>query len=184
MSQNNAPNNHAHNHLTKTRQFIRSLKTREDEKRTLAEKFADFMTALFGSTGFLVVNVVWFSLWIIVNVGLLPGVQPFDPFPFGFLTMIVSLEAIVLAIFVLISQNRSSKIADLREEIDLQIDMLTEREVTKIMHLFGAIAEKQGIDLSHDRELAEMLEPTSTGKIEQALEEQVLGEKSHHPSRS
>ena len=91
--------------------------------------------------------------------------------------MIVSLEAIALAIFVLISQNRSGKIADLREEIDLQVDMLTERELTKLMHLTCAIAEKQGIDLSKDQELKKMLEPTSMSKIEHALEVQVIGSK-------
>ncbi len=93
--------------------------------------------------------------------------------------MIVSLEAIVLAIFVLISENRSSRIADLREEIDLQVDMLTERELTKLMHVVCAIAKKQGIDLSEDKELEIMLEPTSVSKIEHALEVQIIGSKHH-----
>lgn len=166
--------------LQQNRQIIRSLKEKQDKKRSYAEKLADFMTALFGSMGFLIINAVWFAIWIVINLNLIPGITPFDPFPFGLLTMIVSLEAIALAIVVLISQNRSSKIADLREEVDLQIDMLTERELTKLMHLVCAIAEKQGIDLSQDQELQSMLQPTSMSRIEHALEEQVIGPKQHN----
>lgn len=167
--------------LEESRDIIRSLKARQDEKRTRAEKMADFMTSLFGSIPFLLLNVVWFVTWFILNLNLIPGIKPFDPFPFGLLTMIVSLEAIVLAIFVLISQNRSSKIADLREEIDLQVDMLTERELTKLMHLVCTIAEKQGINTASDQELQTMLEPTSMSKIEHALEQQVIGADPREP---
>lgn len=179
MSQNTEPNVKGHylqHHLRQNRQIIRSLKAIQDEKRSVAEKIADFVTNLFGSIGFLTLNIVWFAVWMVINLEIIPGVKAFDPFPFGLLTMIVSLEAIVLAIFVLISQNRSSKIADLREEIDLQVDMLTERELTKLMSIVCAIAEKQGIDLSGDKELRHMLEPTSMSKIEHALEKQVIGE--------
>ncbi len=163
--------------LKQNREIIRSLKERQDAKRSRSEKIADLVTAKFGSIAFLTINLVWFAVWIVINLNLIPGVAAFDPFPFGLLTMIVSLEAIALAIFVLISQNRSGKIADLREEIDLQVDMLTERELTKLMHLTCAIAEKQGIDLSKDQELKKMLEPTSMSKIEHALEVQVIGSK-------
>ncbi len=165
------------NNLRQSRDIIRSLKARQDAKRSRSEKIADFMTTIFGSVAFLIVNILWFIFWFIINLKLIPAISVFDPFPFGLLTVIVSLEAIALAIFVLISQNRASKIADLREEIDLQVDMLTERELTKLMQLVCAIAEKQGIDLSHDEELQTMLEPTSMGKIEHALEKQVLGTK-------
>lgn len=166
--------------LQQNRQIIRSLKEKQDKKRSRAEKVADVMTAVFGSMGFLIVNAVWFAIWIAINLNFVPGIPAFDPFPFGLLTMIVSLEAIGLAIVVLISQNRSSKIADLREEVDLQIDMLTERELTKLMHLVCAIAEKQGIDLSQDHELQTMLQPTPMSRIEHALEEQVIGVKQHN----
>lgn len=170
--------------LQQSRQIIRSLKEKQDEKRSRAEKIADFMTTVFGSMAFLVINAVWFAVWIAINLNLIPGIPAFDPFPFGLLTMIVSLEAIGLAIIVLISQNRSSKIADLREEVDLQIDILTERELTKLMHVVCAIAEKQGIDLSEDSELQTMLKPTPMSRIEHALEEQVIGPpKAHKPQK-
>src|SRR5688572_376049 len=91
---------------------VRSLKATADAKRTYAEKFADWITSVSGSITFLVVNVLIFGGWIVVNVGMVPGIEPFDPYPFGFLTMCVSLEAIILAILVLISQNREARIGD------------------------------------------------------------------------
>ena len=161
--------------LRHSRELIRSLKTRQDRKRNLPERLADWMTNQFGTMGFLLVNFVFFTVWIALNVGVIPGIQPFDPFPFSLLTMIVSLEAIALAIVVLISQNRASKIADLREEVDLQVDMLTEREITRLLQITCALAEKLDIDVEVDEELQHMLTRTSFSKIEHALERQVIG---------
>ena len=152
---------------------IKSVKGRADEKRKLSERIADALTRGFGSMAFLILNVVWFVVWIVINVGLIPGIEPFDPFPFGFLTMVVSLEAIALAIIVLMSQNRAAKIADLREEVDLEIDRMAEAELTKLLQLVSRLAEKQGIDLSRDHELREMVQPADHGKIEAALQQEV-----------
>jgi uncharacterized membrane protein len=187
MSQNNASQQKNHGIQQKiraNREMIKSLKAQQDEKRGFSEKFADVLTSTFGTMGFLILNILWFATWILINIGLIPNIEPFDPFPFGLLTMIVSLEAIALAIIVLISQNRSAKIADLREEVDLQVDIMTEREITKLLHMVAAIAEKQGIELETDQELQAMLEPTPMSKIEQALEKQVLGEAKHKNKRS
>ena len=152
---------------------IKSVKGRADQRRRLSERVADALTLGFGSMIFLILNVVWFIVWIVINVGLIPGIEPFDPFPFGFLTMVVSLEAIALAIIVLMSQNRASKIADLREEVDLEIDRIAEAELTKVLQLVVMLAEKQGIDLSGDQEVREMVQPSDHEKIEQALEQEV-----------
>ena len=152
---------------------IKSVKGRADQRRRLSERIADVLTLGFGSMAFLVINVVWFIVWIVINVGLIPGIEPFDPFPFGFLTMVVSLEAIALAIIVLMSQNRAAKIADLREEVDLEIDRMAEAELTKLLQIVSRLAEKQGIDLSRDHELREMVQPADHGKIEAALQQEV-----------
>lgn len=153
--------------------ILRSLKAQSDAKRTVSERMADGLTSGFGSMIFLIVNIVVFAGWIVVNVKLIPGLKPFDPFPFGFLTMAVSLEAIVLAIIVLMSQNRAAKIADLREEVDLQVDLITELEITKLMELVVMLVEKAGIDVSQDEVLQGMLQPSDTEKIEEALEKEV-----------
>jgi uncharacterized membrane protein len=183
-NQQNTKHSYLHQNLTAHRQVIHSLKEQQDEKRTLSDKVADVLTSAFGSMGFLLLNLLWFTVWMLINLGMIPAIDPFDPFPFGLLTMIVSLEAIVLAIIVLISQNRSAKIADLREEVDLQIDMLTEREITKLLQIVCTIAEKQGIELKSDAELQSMLQPTSMSKIEYALEKQVLGERKHDKDKA
>jgi uncharacterized membrane protein len=151
----------------------KSLKARADAKRGLAARLADSMTRGFGSMPFLVVNCLWFVVWIVVNLGLIPSLPVFDPFPFGLLTMIVSLEAIILAIIVLISQNRAARIADLREEVALQVEEISEHEITKLLELMVKLLQKQGIDISQDEELREMLEPTDTEKLTQVLEEEV-----------
>lgn len=155
-----------------SRRIIHSLKAKADAKRSRLEKFADWMTQTFGSIPFLLVHFAWFVLWILINLGLIPGVKIFDPFPFGLLTMVVSLEAIFLSVIVLISQNRGSKVDDLREEIDLQVDIIAEQELTKLLHMVAKLMEKQGIDISQDAELQQMLKPTDMHTIERSLQHQ------------
>jgi uncharacterized membrane protein len=151
----------------------RSVKASQDEKRGLAERLADTLTKWFGSMPFLIVNCIWFIVWMLINLELIPGVPAFDPFPFGLLTMVVSLEAIILAIIVLISQNRAARIADLREEVALQVEEISEQEITKILVLMKMLLEKEGIDISQDEELQAMLRPTDTKMLEEALEKEV-----------
>ncbi len=160
-----------------TYHMIKSLKAEADAKRTRAEKLADWMTAMFGTITFLAINVIWFVGWLVLNSGVIPNFEPFDPFPFGLLNSAVSLEAIILAIFVLISQNRAAKIAELREEVDLQVDIVTEQELTKLLHLVSQVLEKQGVDLSGDKDLQEMLQPTNLSRIEKTLEKEVVNTK-------
>ncbi len=139
------------------RDGLKRLRHEERMRKTFMEHAADSVTLAFGSVWFLVINLAWFAIWMLVNIGLHPGMKPFDPFPFGLLTMIVSLEAIILSIFVLISQNREQKIADLREELDLQTDVITQAGVIKILEILRRVADKQGIDLSHDEDLRHMI---------------------------
>ena len=156
-----------------SRHAIRSLKAKYKARRSLPEKIADWMIANIGNTKFLFINVLFFSIWLIINIGVIELIEPFDPYPFGLLTTIVSLEAIILSIFVLISQNRAAKIDDLREEIDLQVDIITESELTKLIKLTILLLQKNGIDVSNDEELKEMLKPFNENKIEKSLEKQV-----------
>ena len=169
----NLSHNNRHHSSEASRRIVRSLKAKADAQRTASERFADWMTGWFGSVSFLVLNLAVFGFWILIDVGLISGIKPFDPFPFNFLTMVVSLEAIILAITVLISQNREMRVEDLRAEIDLQVDMIAEQEVTKLMKVVVLLAEKNGVDLSKDIELQEMLKPTDTGRIQKILEKQI-----------
>jgi uncharacterized membrane protein len=162
------------NNTEPQRKILRSIKAKTDAKRTTVEKLADAMTSSFGSVTFLVLNVILFLAWILINTNKIKGLSPFDPFPFNLLTNIVSLEAIILAIFVLISQNRSIKVDDLREEIHLQVNLISEKEITKIMKMMALMLERQGVDLSQDPELKKMLKPVSEEEIEKRLEKEIL----------
>lgn len=138
------------------------------------ERIADYMTSNLGSTTFLLVNIIFFIFWVLINTNQIKSVPPFDPFPFSLLTTFVSLEAIILAIVVLISQNRTVKVDDLREETHLQINLIAEKEITKLMKMLAILLEKQGVDLSQDPELKKLLKPISEEEIEKRLEKEIL----------
>jgi uncharacterized membrane protein len=158
--------------VDRRRHAIRSFKAKANAKRTLSEKFADLLTVKFGSVTFLLLNAIWFATWILWNTGKIPGLEPFDPFPFGLLTMVVSLEAIILAIIVLISQNREARIGELREEVDLQINMITEEELTKLIKMVALQLEAQGIKPADDPDLERLLK-TSNDQITRELEKEL-----------
>ncbi len=154
--------------------ILKSIKAKADAQRTVTEKIADAMTANFGSNTFLLLNIFLFIVWIFINTGYIKIIPIFDPFPFNLLTTLMSIEAIILAIFVLISQNRTSKVDDLREEIDLQLNLISEREITKLMKMMALLLEKQGIDISTDSELKKMIRPVSEQEIQKKLEKEIF----------
>ena len=134
---------------------IVDIRQSASRQRSKEERLADAITAFSGQMYFVYFHVIWFGLWIPINMGWF-GLQPFDPFPFGLLTMIVSLEAIFLATFVLISQNRLSAEADRRADLDLQIGLLTEHELTRVIKMLDAIQDKMGIENDSDKELLDL----------------------------
>jgi len=109
-------------------------------KRSGVEQFSDWITTKAAGSGSLFGHALWFTAWMVINTGFIPGIEPFDPYPFQLLTMTTSLEAIFLALFVLASQNRMAKQSDLRANLDLQIDLLAEREMTAVLQLLTEIA--------------------------------------------
>src|SRR3989338_1752575 len=159
--------------LEQQAKIVKSFKAKANAQRTPVEKLADWATNWFGSISFLTVNVVLFTAWVLINTGQIETILQFDPFPFILLTTIVSLEAIILAIFVLISQNRAARIDDLREEIGLQLDIIMEKEITKVMKLLARLLEAGGIDINEDPELKKMLRPTSPTEIQKKLEKEI-----------
>jgi uncharacterized membrane protein len=130
---------------------IAAIKTWERasvHERSRVERLSDDITRIVAGGPVLVLHVVWFGFWILLNLNLIPGIRPFDPFPFQLLTMIVSLEAIFLSLFVLASQNRLTHEADKRANLDLQIDLLAEREMTAVLRLLQDIARHLNVPLS------------------------------------
>jgi uncharacterized membrane protein len=139
----------------------------ESHDRTLSEKIADRIANFTGSMTFVWIHVAWFAAWILINVHWF-GFTPFDPYPFTFLTMVVSLEAIFLSTFILMSENRQARLADRRARVNLQVDMIAEREVTKMMELIVSIHDHLGIPRPQDKELAQMQKPTNIDHLTEA----------------
>lgn len=127
----------------------------EASQRNGEERVADAITDFSGRMYFVYFHVVWFAVWILINLGFF-GLKPFDPYPFGLLTMVVSLEAIFLSTFVLISQNRLSAEADQRADLDLQIGLLAEHELTRVLKMLDQIQDKMGIENDYDKELRDL----------------------------
>ena len=155
-----------------TRDNVESMRRVEDEalaRRSGADRIAAFVASFCGSMPFVWLHVAWFCGWLTLNSW--PGIAHFDPYPFTFLTLIVSLEAIFLSAFILISQNYELRISDRRNQLDLQINLLTEQENTKMLQLLEQIAAKVGIDLSGDAELGFLKQVTHPEKLIAQIEQ-------------
>jgi uncharacterized membrane protein len=122
------------------------------QRRELEDRVSGKITDFAGSMRFVYIHTLWFGLWIVLNAGLLLaiglGLVPFDPFPFGLLTLVVSLEAIYLSTFVMIAQNRQSAVADARAQADYTVNLQAEAEIAKLLHLVEAL-------VAHQAEVAE-----------------------------
>ena len=156
-----------------TEEMLQSIQKRLNERRTVSDRLADLLVWSAGTITFVILHVILFAAWIAINMDLVPGIKVFDPYPFNFLTMTVSLEAIFLAIFVLMSQNRESKTADLRQEFDVQVNIIAEREITKVIHMLAYIMNHLGISYEKDAELRKMMRPLNIDEIREQLEHQI-----------
>lgn len=150
---------------------IAELERRALHERSAADRLSDIVTNATGSGTFAAANLAVFALWILVNTVGLNGFRRFDPFPFNFLTLAVSLEAIFLAVFVLMSQNRMTRAADKRAQLDLQVDLLAEQELTAILHMLYALCQKLDVDVKiPDDRIHQLLHETDVNKLATALE--------------
>jgi uncharacterized membrane protein len=153
-------------------QAIKRWETTILRARSRAEQVSDWIAWKAGSGPFLILHVVWFGAWIAVNAGAIRGIRPFDPFPFPFLTMTVSLEAIFLALFVLASQNRLAHQADKRSHLDLQIDLLAEREMTAVLQLLQDIARHLDVHTTVTPEqLRDLMKKTDLRRLTDRMQE-------------
>jgi uncharacterized membrane protein/CheY-like chemotaxis protein len=135
------------------RKIIR-VRQKAVREQSVQDRIANAMTTFSGSMAFFYVHIVWFLIWFILNTGHL-GMEPFDPYPYGFLTMVVSLEAIFLATFVLISQNLLAKEAGRLTDLSLQTGLLTEHELTRVLQMLRAIQNKIGISNDENSNIAD-----------------------------
>ena len=149
-----------------------AIKAQHAAHRNRLERIVDGLNNVASSVWFLVFHCLVFTLWLLWNTGTL-GIRPIDPYPFGLMTMIVSLEAIFLSIFVLMAQKREAAIAELREELGLQVNLRVEQEVTKALQLVAGLYTRLGHRVGDDPELQRMLQPLDVKGIERDLLEQI-----------
>jgi uncharacterized membrane protein len=161
-----APEVHAQNV-----EAIMRLEQEAIHSRSPAEHVADRVTTAAGSTPFVILHIFWFGGWVAVNTGLIPGVTPFDPFPFSFLTLVVSLEAIFLTLLVLMSQNRMTKETDKRAHLDLQLNMLAEQEATMTLRMVRRIGKHLGLEEEIDEGIQQLEEKTDVHQLSRTLDE-------------
>jgi uncharacterized membrane protein len=147
---------------------IVDLERAAQAQRSASDRVADFITGFCGSMSFVMVHVAWYGGWIVWNSVL--ATAPFDPFPFPFLTLVVSLEAIFLSTFILMSANRKGRVDERRNHLDLQIDLLAEQENTKTLSLLKEIAEKLGINPNKDPSIAILEQATRPEKLVDQIE--------------
>jgi uncharacterized membrane protein len=145
-----------------------AARRRIERRQTRSERMAGAISRAAGSMWFAYLHVAWFGLWIGLNVAFVR--EPFDPFPFVLLTTVVSLEAIFLTLMVLVSQNREAKLEEQRADLDLQIDLLAEHEVTRILSQVNAIARKVGVDDACEDDIKEFEKDIRPRDLIKALE--------------
>ena len=156
-------------------QIIAHMEDVARAERTPSDRIADAVAAFCGSMTFIYVHIVWFGLWIVWNAS--PHTRHFDPYPYQFLTLTVSLEAIFLTTFVIISQNRQARVADRRNHLDLQINLLAEQENSKMLAMLDAIMDHLGIEDS-DPSVSVLKEATEPEALIEQIERVI--EHSHH----
>ena len=140
------------------------------QTRTGTERIAGAVTRVAGTATVAALHLAWFAGWIVVNLGLV-RLRPFDPFPFDLLTTIVSLEAIVLSICIMISQNQMTRQADRRAHLDLQVNLLAEQESTATLRIVRQIAEHLGVDLSKSFPDQSLTSETDVERLAAAMQE-------------
>jgi uncharacterized membrane protein len=155
-------------YIAKNVEAIIALEEAAKTKRTRTETAADVIARFCGSMSFVWLNLGLFVSWILINT--LPIIEHIDPFPFTFLTLVLSVEAIFLSTFILISQNLAARVAERRNHLDLQINLLSEQENTQIIAMLEAIAERVGADISHVTKVEVLREEMDPEKVVEQIE--------------
>jgi uncharacterized membrane protein len=147
---------------------IVELERAAKRNRSVSQRVAHSVAAFCGTMAFFWIHVAWFAGWILFNT--VHGVRHLDPFPFTFLTLLVSLEAIFLSTFILISQNEETRLAERRNALDLQINLLTEQENTKMLQMLAAIGARLKVRFDDDPALSVLEQATHPKKLAEQID--------------
>ena len=163
-----------------TRENVRAMRKLDElsvAQRTMSDRIAEFVARFCGSITFVWIHAVLLAAWILWNA--LPGLVHFDPYPFTFLTLCVSLEAIFLSSFILIAQNYEMRVSERRSQLDLQINLLAEQENTKMLQLLDRMAKKMGLYEEDDPEIAALEQATRPETLARQIEDAVREQTRH-----
>jgi uncharacterized membrane protein len=158
--------------LTRNIETLLNKRRNEERRASIQQKAADAITHFAGSMRFVYIHAALFGAWGIINLGWV-GLRPFDP-SFVVLAMLASVEAIFLSTFILISQNRMSAISETRADLDLQISLLSEHEITRLLQLVSHIAEKLDIKEAGASDLAELKRDVAPEKVLDKIEKEAV----------
>ena|SRR5438067_6712776 len=150
---------------------IMSIEREAVAARSIGERLGDLIARQAGRLWFIVAHLIWFAVWVLFNAGLIPSLGAFDRYPYQFLNFVVSLEAIFLSLFILMSQNRANKQADARTHLDLQINLLAEQEATKMLQMLQKLCEHHKLIIAKDPELGRLMNPTEPEVVLKELKE-------------
>ena len=167
-----------------TRENVHAMRKLDElavANRTVADRIAELVARFCGSITFVWLHALWFAAWLLWNV--VPGLPHFDPYPFTFLTLCVSLEAIFLSSFILISQNYEMRISERRSHLDLQINLLSEQENTKMLQLLDRMARKMGLYEEDDPEIQVLEQATRPETLARQIDDSLRRQSGQPPAR-
>jgi uncharacterized membrane protein len=164
-------------HSRHAQAHIESIVKQEEEaleRRSSSERLADSIGVFAGSLPFVVLHLVFVTAWLLVNSGQIAGVRPFDPWPFSLLGVIVAVEAVILSSFILMRQNRMMRRGERRDHLNLQVDLLAEKEITTLLQMVRAICGHMGLQgIMADKDIRELSKNTSIESLSQTLEDRL-----------
>jgi uncharacterized membrane protein len=155
------------------------LRQRHEERKGRLARAADWLVAWLGTPQCVAMHLVLAAGWVLANTRQLPGVAPWDPYPFSLFSALASSEAIMLALLILITQNRQARLAERRADMDLHVSLLAEHETTRLIALTEAIAERVGVDAQQVAggeeiaDLKEVLQPAAVMRELERVEEEL-----------
>jgi uncharacterized membrane protein len=162
-----------------TTSHIDSIVKQEEEaleQRSTSERFADAVGIFAGSLLFVLIHLLLLIIWIAVNSRSVVSMKPFDPYPFSLLGVVVAVEAVILSSFILMRQNRMMRRGERRDHLNLQVDLLSEKEITKLLQMVRAICGKMGLEnIMADKEIRELTQNTSIESLSKTLEDRMPG---------
>ncbi len=147
---------------------ILALEAEAARRRSLTDRLADAIGGFVGTFPFVALHAVLIGLWVAINLHLLPW-RPFDPYPFSFLATVLSLEGVILTAFVLMKQRRMSRLSDHRDHFDLQVNLLTEREVSLVIEMLDRLTRRVGVPEGTPQEAMDLSRTSATEELEQEL---------------